>query len=97
MVNVGDLLHRWSGGNFRSAKHRVVNGSDDRLAISFFAMPNYDAVVAPLLQPPEGVSEAFDVIVAGDISHFTQLEREKQGLEVRAHGSSYDGSRVCSK
>lgn len=77
-----DLLHRWTGGTFRSAKHRVINGRDDRLAISYFSMPNYDVVVEPLVTPGHG-GIAFPPIQAGQISHFTQLEREKQGLMAR--------------
>jgi len=74
-----DLLHLWSGGEFRSAKHRVVNGADDRLTISYFAMPNYDATIAPV--PTVAGADTFAPIRAGDISHFTQLKREEEGLE----------------
>eukprot|EP00193_Tetraselmis_chui_P003117 CAMPEP_0177756472 /NCGR_PEP_ID=MMETSP0491_2-20121128/3124_1 /TAXON_ID=63592 /ORGANISM="Tetraselmis chuii, Strain PLY429" /LENGTH=364 /DNA_ID=CAMNT_0019272051 /DNA_START=276 /DNA_END=1370 /DNA_ORIENTATION=+ len=81
VVNAGDLLTRWSNGRLRSAKHRVVNGDDDRLAISFFAMPAYDTPVAPLPGCVKlGEEGRYETILAGDISHFKQLEREKHGL-----------------
>jgi isopenicillin N synthase-like dioxygenase len=54
IVNVGDLLMRWSNDRWRSTLHRVVNppqASNDvsrRLSIGMFFIPNYDAIVAPI-------------------------------------------------
>ena len=51
VVNVGDLLRRWTNDAWRSNFHRVVNPPADigptarRISIGFFHQPNYDAVV----------------------------------------------------
>jgi isopenicillin N synthase-like dioxygenase len=51
VVNLGDLLARWTNDRWRSTLHRVPlppadawEGSD-RLTIAFFHQPNYDAVI----------------------------------------------------
>jgi isopenicillin N synthase-like dioxygenase len=51
VVNVGDLLMRWTGGHWLSTLHRVVPvaGTDPEGEISlvFFHQPNWDVVVYP--------------------------------------------------
>jgi isopenicillin N synthase-like dioxygenase len=54
-VNLGDLMMRWTNDRWRSTLHRVVNppgATNDlsrRLSIGMFFIPNYDAVVAPIV------------------------------------------------
>jgi len=54
VVNIGDMLARWTNDRWVSTLHRVVNPPPDRAAESrrqsvvFFQNPNYDAVVACL-------------------------------------------------
>lgn len=54
-VNLGDLMMRWTNDRWRSTLHRVVNppeAANDlsrRLSIGMFFIPNYDAVVAPIV------------------------------------------------
>lgn len=48
VINVGDLLQRWSGGRYVSNAHRVTNRSGrDRYSIATFYDPNYQALVDP--------------------------------------------------
>ena len=53
VVNIGDLLSDWTGGQWRSTLHRVVVPSRaaaqrSRWSLTFFHQPNYDAVVETL-------------------------------------------------
>ncbi|OED36493.1 2OG-Fe(II) oxygenase [Chromatiales bacterium (ex Bugula neritina AB1)] len=49
VVNIGDMLHRWSNGVLRSTPHRVINRSGvDRYSCAFFYDPYVETVVAPL-------------------------------------------------
>jgi isopenicillin N synthase-like dioxygenase len=58
VVNIGDLLMRWTNDRWLSNLHRVVNppaghaGSGARLSIAFFNHPNYDALIECL--PSQG-------------------------------------------
>jgi isopenicillin N synthase-like dioxygenase len=49
IVNVGDMLHRWSNGQLRSTPHRVINQSGRaRYSCPFFFDPHVSACIAPL-------------------------------------------------
>lgn len=47
IVNLGDMLERWTNGLFRSTLHRVVTQASqgERYSIPFFYEPNFDCVV----------------------------------------------------
>jgi isopenicillin N synthase-like dioxygenase len=51
VVNVGDMMARWTNDRWRSTLHRVVNppaeagGGNSRQSIAYFGNPNYDAEV----------------------------------------------------
>ena len=51
IINIGDIMMRWTNDRFVSTMHRVVNPPDGmgltarRMSIPFFFMPNYDAVI----------------------------------------------------
>ncbi len=52
VVNVGDLLHRWSNDRFMSNPHRVVNASGrERFSIPVFVDPDWDTVIDPIPEP----------------------------------------------
>ena len=57
VVNIGDLLMRWTNDRWLSNLHRVVNpphaGAGARLSIAFFNHPNYDVVIECL--PSQGL------------------------------------------
>ena len=61
VVNIGDLLMRWTNDRWLSNMHRVVNppvgngGSRARLSVAFFNHPNYDALIECL--PSQGAAK----------------------------------------
>lgn len=45
VVNLGDMLERWSNGIFRSTMHRVLGNGQERYSIPYFVEPSHDCVV----------------------------------------------------
>lgn len=45
IVNVGDMLERWTNCLFRSTLHRVLAIGEERYSAAFFLDPNFDCVV----------------------------------------------------
>lgn len=49
VVNVGDMVERWTGGWVRSTRHRVVHKAKNyRVSVPFFLEPDRECVVEPL-------------------------------------------------
>lgn len=75
VINVGKLLHRWTGGRYAAALHHVVNRSGrERYSMPLFVHPSYHTVIDPMTlvgHRPEG--EGFAPIVAGErvLANFT--------------------------
>ncbi|MBL8702708.1 MAG: isopenicillin N synthase family oxygenase [Alphaproteobacteria bacterium] len=73
VVNIGDMMARWTNDRWRSTMHRVVNpptslaSRSRRQSIAYFLHPNYDATVAciPTCVAP-GAAPTYAPIRAGD-------------------------------
>lgn len=64
VVNVGDMLNRFSNGILKSTPHRVINRSgQERYSIPFFFDPHVSTTVAPLAGTGE---PRFDPLHFGD-------------------------------
>ena len=51
VVNIADMMQRWTNGRFVSTPHRVANRSGrDRHSVPFFVNPDYAARIEPLPQ-----------------------------------------------
>lgn len=68
VINIGDLLHRWSNDRYLSSQHRVTNRSGrERLSIATFYDPDFTAMVDPAdLGLPTGQAPRHDPVTAGD-------------------------------
>lgn len=67
VVNVGDLLERWTNGVFRSTPHRVVNSSGrERLSLVCAFDPNFETLVDPAIVCGEGETPKYEPITCGD-------------------------------
>jgi isopenicillin N synthase-like dioxygenase len=71
IVNLGDLMRRWTNDKWLSTLHRVVNPPAGtpwarRQSVAFFHNPNKDAVVKPLIKVGSDEVPIHDPIVAGD-------------------------------
>ena len=65
VLNVGDMLHRWSGGILKSTPHRVINRSGRaRYSCPFFFDPHVSTNIAPLASCK--TDAVFDTINFGD-------------------------------
>ncbi len=76
VVNIGDLMERWTNDRWVSTVHRVVNppvevaGTERRQSIAFFQNPDADAVIAPLPTcVPSGERPRYQPVVFGEWLH----------------------------
>jgi isopenicillin N synthase-like dioxygenase len=50
LVNIGDMLSKWTDGIYQSTRHRVLHNSDKmRISVPIFFDPDWDAVISPVL------------------------------------------------
>ncbi|WRX19532.1 Oxoglutarate/iron-dependent dioxygenase - like 10 [Theobroma cacao] len=45
IVNIGDMMERWTNCLFRSTLHRVLPPGQERYSVAFFINPNKDCIV----------------------------------------------------
>ena len=48
IVNIGDIFETWSGGQFKSTQHRVINSGRERYSFPLFFGLDFHALVEPL-------------------------------------------------
>jgi isopenicillin N synthase-like dioxygenase len=64
VINIANLLQRWTNGRFASTEHRVINRfGKDRYSIAFFVYPGAATVVSPLVDQAAGT---FGPVVCGE-------------------------------
>lgn len=70
VVNIGDMMSRWSNDVFTSTLHRVINRTGrERYSVPFFFGPSYDTVIAPLpfrTCNGDGKGPHYEPVQAGD-------------------------------
>ncbi len=67
VINVGDLLARWSNDQYRSTPHRVINRSGrERLSLVLAYDPDFDTLIDPAETVQTGMTPKYDAITCGD-------------------------------
>ena len=67
VVNVGDLLMRWTNNGFKSTLHRVVNNNlKERYSMVIAWDPNFETVVDPSIACKKGENPFYPPICCGD-------------------------------
>ena len=88
VVNLGDMIPRWTNGLYHSNPHRVRNrhsGGAPRYSIPFFYEPDYFAVIEPVpgtVAP--GETPRFETCTAGE--HLKEMYRRSYGLDREGAG-----------
>ncbi len=80
VVNLGDMMARWTNGLYQSTPHRVINTSGrERYSIAFFHDVNYHALVEclPTCQGPDNPARS-PPILAGEHIHQMYLRTYAQ-------------------
>lgn len=67
VVNLGDLLMRWTNDVYVSTPHRVIPPANERYSVAFFFQPNPDVVVEAL--PGTGDKPHYPPITSADYLH----------------------------
>ena len=84
VINIGDLLMRWTNDRWLSNLHRVVNpplaagANAPRLSIAFFNHPNWDVVIECLAPPGQA---RYRPVLSGD---YRDTQYRKTGLRTTA-------------
>ena len=89
VVNIGDMMARWTNDRWVSTQHRVVNPPLDvrlgaeRLSLGFFHQPNYDTVMECLTGCRSAEMPAkYPPVTAGDhlYTQFSAQIRQPEGV-----------------
>ncbi len=89
VVNLGDLMARWTNDRYRSTEHRVINRSGrDRYSVPFFfdGIPEYVVTCLPGCCSDARPARYSPVTVAGHTAQMRLLTNVQTSLERVAHG-----------
>ncbi|WP_158818323.1 isopenicillin N synthase family oxygenase [Methylocapsa sp. S129] len=66
VINIADMMQRWTSGRFISTPHRVANRTgQDRISVPFFANPDYDATIIPLTRDVAAGEKLYEPLACG--------------------------------
>ena len=83
VVNLGDLMARWTNGVYRSNLHRVMTrqGGQDRYSVPFFYSPSPDSMIEPMPTcVGEGRPRQFATCTAAE--HMGEMFRRSYGYAI---------------
>ena len=86
VINVGELMKRWTNARFQATVHRVIHTKDaDRFSMPLFCNPNFDTVVDPRQLGVAEDAALYPPVTSGEflVSRF-QATRKLWGAEAKA-------------
>ena len=70
IVNIGDLMMRWTNDKWKSTVHRVIakqgTYESSRQSVAFFFNPNIDAVIETIKSCCVGKENKYDTVISGE-------------------------------
>ena len=82
VINLGDLMARWTNGVYQSNMHRVLNAKSDqdRYSVPYFYSPRFDAVIEPVPTcVSDGQPQKYEVCTTAE--HMDEMFRLSYGYE----------------
>jgi isopenicillin N synthase-like dioxygenase len=80
IINIGNVMMKWTNGRFRSTPHRVVNRSSrPRYSVPFFANPDYDVTISPITR----------IMAPGETPRFAPFENGPYMVDFYDQGMAY--------
>jgi isopenicillin N synthase-like dioxygenase len=89
VVNIGDLLARWTNDRYRSSLHRVMHAQTKRTrySMAFFSSPTYYTEVAPIPTCVEpGERPKYEPVLAGEFSKMRLAKTRAHLADVALQG-----------
>lgn len=74
VVNIGDLLQRWTGGEFVATNHRVRAPKNSRFSIPFFFEPEGKAIIQPFKQSASFEPITYEAYLYDKIAGFVEYQ-----------------------
>ena len=76
VMNIGDLLERWTNGAFRATEHRVQAPTGARYSVPFFLEPGPNAVITPFNGESQTAPVTYHSYLSDKISSFVEYQSE---------------------
>lgn len=74
LINVGEMLARWTNGVVPATPHRVLTPSSrERYSVAFFYGTGYDVLIEPVLAPADGAAR-YEPMTGGEHLHLCLTE-----------------------
>ena len=86
VINCGDMIMKWSGGQFKSAKHRVINKADDEQRLSCATFFHGDVFATNPLNPSDPNRDTVGELLIKRFRNQFSLPKEAiRKIEMEAH------------
>ena len=85
VINTGEMLELWSGGNYTATAHRVINNGPDRYSFPYLMVPNHAVNIEPLVPALSGFKDS--TMPVGELT--AEVWRTNWANE-QPHGQEFD-------